>query len=70
MMKEVFRTNNPVDISYILHCLAEHDIRGIELGRHTSLAVGSIGAVKRRIMVIDEDYDAAIRIIDALDVEK
>lgn len=70
MMKEVFRTNNPVEISYILHCLAEYDIRGIELDQHTGTLVGSTGAIQRRIMVIDDDFDEATRIIDALELDK
>ncbi|MGM0421632.1 MAG: DUF2007 domain-containing protein [Pseudomonadota bacterium] len=68
-MKEVFRTNNPVEISYVLHCLAEAGIEGIELDRHTSVVEGSIGAIQRRIMVIDEDFDAAVQLINGLDVK-
>jgi|AntRauTorckE6833_2_1112554.scaffolds.fasta_scaffold18668_2 hypothetical protein len=68
-MKEVFRTNNPVEISFVLHCLAETGIQGIELDRHTSVIEGSIGAIQRRIMVIDDDFDAAVRIINGLDVK-
>ena len=62
-MKEIFRTNNPVEISYVLHILAEHGIPAIELDRHTSMLEGSIGAIQRRIMVPDEDKDQALAII-------
>ena len=67
-MKELFRSNDPIHLSYIKHCLMEQGIRPIELDQHTSVIEGSIGAIQRRIMVIDEDYSRAAYIISKLDV--
>lgn len=62
-MKELIRTNNVVEISYIHHILSENGIEAIELDQHTSFAEGSIGAIQRRIMVHDEDFDRAQMLI-------
>tara|TARA_B100000686_G_C16715349_1_gene931650 strand:+ start:1422 stop:1625 length:204 start_codon:yes stop_codon:yes gene_type:complete len=67
-MKEIYRTNNPVELSYILHELAENGIQGFDFDRHTSMAEGSIGAIQRRLMVSDEDHAQAIQIIESLDL--
>lgn len=67
-MKEVFRSNNPIELSYLKHCLAENGIRAIELDQHTSIVEGSIGAIQRRIMVIDEDHDRAVKVIAEIDL--
>lgn len=66
ILKELYRTNNPVEISYIRHEMAEHDIQIIELDQHTSIVEGSIGAIQRRIMVIDTDFEDAKRILEDL----
>lgn len=66
ILKELYRTNNPVEISYIRHEMAEHDIQIIELDHHTSIVEGSIGAIQRRIMVIDADFEDAKRILEDL----
>ena len=68
-MKEIFRTNDAVKISFILHSLAEDGIQAFDLDRHTSVLEGSIVAIERRIMVADEDYDAALAVIQSLDLD-
>ena len=67
-MKELLRTNNPVEISYVRHSLAQHNIESVELDHHTSLLEGSIGAIQRRIMVMDDDFDAATQILETLNL--
>jgi len=67
-MKEIYRTNNPVELSYILHELAESGIQAFDLDRHTSMAEGSIGAIQRRIMVQDDDHAHALRILGQLEL--
>ena len=68
VMKEIFRTNNPVEISYIIHVLAENNITAFDFDRHTSFAEGSIGAIQRRIMVADEDESMAQDILKELNI--
>ena len=58
--------NDPVLISYILSVLEEEGIEAVVLDEHTSILEGSIGAIQRRIMVLEEDLPGARQIIDDL----
>lgn len=62
-MKELLRTNDPVKISWVTALLADGRIEAVVLDTHTSIVEGSIGAIPRRIMVDDEDLDAARRLL-------
>ena len=62
-MKELVRTNDPVRISWLTSMLAEGGVVAIVLDTHTSILEGQIGAIPRRVMVIDEDFQAARRIL-------
>ncbi|MBA3069545.1 MAG: DUF2007 domain-containing protein [Hyphomonas sp.] len=50
-MDEVFRTNDPVKLSYVEHLLAEAGIACFVLDRHISAVEGNIGAFPRRVLV-------------------
>lgn len=63
-MKELIRTNDPVLISYLMHRLAEAGIEPFEMDMHMSLMEGSLGILPKRIMVIDDDYEDARKILD------
>jgi hypothetical protein len=63
-MKEVLRTNDVVFLSWVDALLADAGIDAVILDTHTSILEGSIGALPRRLMVLDEDLDAARRLID------
>jgi len=63
---ELARMNDPVLISYILSVLEEEGIEAVVLDEHTSILEGSIGAIQRRIMVLEEDLPGARQIIDDL----
>ena len=63
-MKELLRTNDPVKISWVTALLSDSGIEALVLDSHTSIVEGSIGAIPRRIMVIDEDLAAAQRVLD------
>ena len=63
-MKELLRTNDPVKISWVTALLADSGIEALVLDTHTSIVEGSIGAIPRRIMVVDEDFPAARRVLD------
>lgn len=50
-MEEVFRTNDPVKLSYVEHLLAEAGVDYFVLDRHISAVEGNIGVFPRRILV-------------------
>ena len=67
-MKEVLRTNDPVALSFAQSLLKDAGIEPFVLDAHASAVEGSIGAIQRRVMVIDEDADMARSIIAAADL--
>ena len=62
-MKELLRTNDVVQISWVVALLADARIEALVMDSHSSIVEGSIGAIPRRIMVVDEDLDAARRVL-------
>jgi tRNA1(Val) A37 N6-methylase TrmN6 len=62
-MKEILRTGDPVHLSWISALLAGENIEIVVLDTHMSFAEGAISAVPRRVMVADEDYEAALRLV-------
>jgi len=66
-MREVLRTTDLVRLSWLQALLAESGIDTILLDSHTSVLEGSIGAIPRRLMVVDEDFDKAMRVMREAD---
>lgn len=62
-MRELLRTGDAVRLSWVTALLAGENIEAVVLDTHMSFAEGSIAAIQRRLMVADEDYDAARRIL-------
>lgn len=62
-MKELLRTTDPVRLSWLTALLADAGIEAVVLDQHTSILEGSIGAIPRRLMVHDEDYAQARRVL-------
>lgn len=60
-MREVLRTNDLVLLSYAAHVLSEAGIESQVFDTHMSALEGSIGALPRRLMVEEDDYDTARR---------
>ena len=58
-MHLLLATNDPVRLSFILALLAEAGIEAVVLDAWTSSVEGSIGAIPRRVVVTDEDAEAA-----------
>ncbi len=58
-MEEVFRTNDPVKLSYVEHLLAEASIEHFVLDRHISAIEGNIGVFPRRVLVPEADLARA-----------
>jgi len=66
-MEEIFRTNDPVKLSYAEHLLMEAGVEYVVLDRHISAVEGNIGAFPRRIIV--KDHHAARARLALSDVE-
>ena len=65
-MKELLRTNELVFLSWAEAILRAEGIESFVLDGHTSVLEGSTYAIRRRMMVVDGDYDRARRLmIDA-----
>lgn len=64
-MKELFRTNNVVYLSFAQAVLKEAGIEALIFDDHMSILEGSIGALPRRLMVADEDETTARGILAA-----
>jgi len=65
-MKELLRTNELVFLSWADAMLRAEGIESFVLDGHTSVLEGSTWAIRRRMMVADEDYGRARRLmIDA-----
>ncbi len=63
-MKELLRTNDPALISFIEATLKGAGIPVLILDANTSIIEGSIGAIRRRIVVGDESLSAARRALE------
>ncbi len=62
-MKELLRSNDPVFLSWIEALLADSRIGTVILDVHTSIIEGSISAIPRWLMVGDDDYSTARRLL-------
>ena len=62
-MKELLRTNDPVLLTWLAALLRDQGVESVVFDTHTSVLEGSANAIPRRMMVIDDDYDAARRIL-------
>lgn len=63
-MKELLRTNNPVRISWLTALLADADIEAVILDTHMAVLEGSASAIRRRLMVNNDDYPRARRVLE------
>lgn len=66
-MEEVFRTNDPVKLSYIRHLMAEEGIEVYVLDEHTAYIDGRGPMVPIRVVVHEDDADRALRVLKDLD---
>jgi len=62
-MKEILCTNEPVFLSWAEAMLRAEGIEPFVLDVHTSVLEGSTFAIQRRMMVTDENYDRACRLM-------
>ena len=62
-MVELFRSNNPVLLSWSLALLKDAAIEAVVLDGHMSVLEGSVGALPRRLMVAAADAVLARQIL-------
>ncbi len=58
-MKELVRTNDPVLLSWLQALLRDAGIESHIFDTHTSILEGSAGAIPRRLVVADDDFEPA-----------
>jgi hypothetical protein len=68
-MKCIIRTNNPVTLNFAEVVLKDSEIECFIMDQHMSLMEGSVGAIPRRLMVIDDDEFAARRALTLAGLE-
>lgn len=68
-MKELIKSNDAVLLSFIEALLKEAAIPYQVADQHMSIIEGSLGVLPRRVLVGDEDYEAARRILTAADID-
>ena len=68
-MKELFRSNDIVRLSWAQARLRDAGIDSLVLDHHTSLVEGSIGAIPRRLVVAERDHRRASAVIAAAEEE-
>lgn len=70
-MKELLRTSDPVRLSWLTALLADQNIDVVVLDGHTSILEGSANAIPRRLVVNDQDYNAAMSLLaEAGEIER
>jgi len=62
-MRVITTSNDPVRLSFLTALLADAGIEATLLDQHMSVVEGSIGAIPRRLMVAEDDYSRARRVL-------
>ncbi len=62
-MRTVLATNDPVRLSFLRALLRDAGIAAVLLDAHVSAVEGSIGAIPRRLVVAEQDWDRARRVL-------
>ncbi|WP_410176269.1 DUF2007 domain-containing protein [Stappia indica] len=67
-MVPLLKTNDMVLISYVETLLTEAGIGHLVLDGNMSILEGSLGIIPRRVMVIEDDLGAAIRLMRKMEL--
>lgn len=67
-MVEIMRTNNPALLSFVDALLKDAGISYFIADQNISIVEGSIGAFPRRVLVAEDDEDAARRLLNDADL--
>lgn len=68
-MKELIKSNDAVLLSFVEALLKEAGIPYQIADQHMSIIEGSLGVLPRRVLIHDEDYEAARRILMAAEID-
>jgi hypothetical protein len=64
-MKAVLKTTDPVLLNYAANVLAQEGVEHTVFDENASIMDGSMGFLPRRLMVLDEDFARAERLLRA-----
>ena len=64
-MKAVLKTNNPVLLNFAANVLEQEGIGHVVFDENASVMDGSMGFLPRRLMVLDEDFAKAEKLLRA-----
>ena len=67
-MREIMRTNDIVILGVARSVLEEADVPHMVADAHMSVVEGSIGMFPRRLLVVDDAYDEARRLLTEADL--
>lgn len=67
-MRELFRTNDAVLLSYVEALLSEAGIVHVVVDTNMSIVEGSLGILPRRMLVSADEWDQALRILKDADL--
>ena len=67
-MQELLRTTDPTVIAFAQALLSGEDIAVFDMDVHMSVLDGSLGILPRRLMVRDEDLEAALQVLRDFDI--
>ncbi len=62
-MRELILTTDPVLLSFVQSIMRDAGIEALVFDQHISIVEGSIGAFPRRLMVPDNSWDEAARLM-------
>jgi len=62
-MRVVLKTVDPVVLNYAANVLEQEGIEAVVFDTHASVMDGSMGFLPRRLMVLDEDFDRAHKLL-------
>jgi hypothetical protein len=62
-MRAILKTVDPVLLDYAANLLSQEGIESVVFDSHASVMDGSMGFLPRRLMVLDEDFVRAERLL-------
>jgi hypothetical protein len=63
LMRAVLKSLDPVVLNFAANVLSQEGIESVVFDTHASVMDGSMGFLPRRLMVSDEDFDRAHRLL-------
>ncbi|MEM7679922.1 MAG: DUF2007 domain-containing protein [Pseudomonadota bacterium] len=67
-MKEIFKDPDIFKVKLVQQQLRQNGVEAVVMDEHTGALYHGIGTMMPRLMVIDEDFDAAVAFIKELEV--